>query len=701
MLPNEENKNDTKKEDIKLLGKKKEREKEPKYISNEEAFNTYEYKSKNFPKDIELIKSYSINVYQRLKQSPIEIINIVVSPFTKFNDFFVEIYDKLLDKIQHISTTKKLIIKYIYNNGTIHTEPVEFPCDSNNIINDLNNEKNDINSLVDNNSYSKSIENNNIIKDDDNYKNNDNNKEKKEINPFFVTLNVREVWTALKEYKWEGLIKIIILFGDNGFCKQILKNIDCYHNNYLIINLNTINQKQKNHFNNIINNIYAFDDIISCLKQDIYECSLGKSNIKELSDKFNDYNDLLKRYLNYNYNSEPIINNDKISVFGLTFYHKNFINIYKNEFALYDSNSCSKTFISICYTSKIKRENEKIKENILNLPNFINPEIINNNIGVELSISNNIYNILNNDYNEENLNIHINNLTLGKKMIGYANSKIIKNKFNQDYFINNILLNYAICDYICDLFNMRLYSNNINLNTIEIHLYEFTNYNIQYLIAKEYLQNCNHKYNDDILNCFSHFSFCISYGKILIDNIKEYNGKIYSFDILKDNDNYNDNYNLNELNDEEQYINIFKFFCYHKCNKYCNILGVNNIIKNFYNINPDTIETFKNKRICEICKSIFKIDNKYNYNKDNLCLCFECYNKIYESKYIRVCLICENKFEYLYNYYILQKIETPSMCKNCEKLKLNENNVISDSEEIEENNKPSEKIKEEKFIELD
>lgn len=426
------------------------------------------------------------------------------------------------------------------------------------------------------------------------------------------------------------------------------------------MNLNTITQEEKIHFNYILNNIYSFDDIISCLKQDIYEHSTGKKEIKEISENFNDYNNLLKRYSHYNYNTEQIYNSEKPNIICFNLYNKNIININKNDLALYDPNSCSKTFISMCYTAKIKKELNDMQ----NIPNFMNPKLITNNIGVELVISNNIYNIINHDYNEENLNIHINNLTLGKKMIGYSNSKINKNIFNQESIINNILLNFAICDYICDLFNMRLYSKNINLNIIEIHLYEFTNYNIQYLIAKEYLQNYSSKYDQDLLNCFSHFSFCISYGKLLIDNIREYNGKIFSFIIYKDNDN--------DLNNEE-YTNIFKFMCYHKCNKYCDILGLKNLNKNFFEINEDNIEFFKNKKICEICKSIFKIDNKYNYKRDNLCLCFECYNKIYESKYIRACSICGEKYEYFYNYYILQKIETPSLCKECEKIKNNDN----------------------------
>ena len=665
MLPNEDKNNEIIKEEIKLLGRKKEREQEQEYYSKKEALNIYESKNKNIPKDIELIKSYSKILYQRLQKSPIEIINILVSPYTKFNDYFIDIYTNLLNKIQQIKTSKKKIIKYMYNNGIIYNDPIELPSDLNKINDEIKREEN--------NEINK--EENSINMNEDNDSNSNSNINKNEVNPNFVTLNSREIWESVKNYNWEGLIKIIIFFGENGFCKQIIKNIDCYHNNYLIINLNTITREQKTHFNNIINNKYSFDDIISCLKQDIYENSLGKTNIKEISDKFNEYNDLLKRYTNYNCNTEQINNNDKANIICFNLYHKNIININKDDLALFEPNSCSKTFISICHTSKISKINDGLNNNdIQNLPNFINPKFISNNITVELAISNNIYNIVNHDYNEENLNIHINDLTLGKKMIGYSNIKVNKNTFNLENIINSTLLNFGICDYICDLFNMRLYSNSINLNTIEIHLYEFTNYNIQYLIAKEYLKNYSSKYSKDILDCFSHFSFCISYGKLIIDNIKEYDGKIFSFNIYKDNINDND------LNNEE-YTNILKFFCYHKCNKYCNLLGLENININFYEINPDNIDIFKNKRICCICKSIFDIDIKYEYNRDNLCLCFECYNKIYESKYIRACSICGEKYEYFYNYYILLKIETPSLCSECEKIKNNDYNISADAED--------------------
>ena len=672
MLTNKDENNIIISEENKLLGKKKERDEGNYYFSKEEAFSAYEFKSKNIPNDIELIKSYSKNLFSRLNQSPIEIINIIVSPFTQFSDYFVEIYDKLLNRIQHIQTNKKLIIKYMYNNGIMHNEPVTFPCDSNEIKKNENND--DINTNKN--------ENGTNMEDDNNNNENSLNNLSNELNPHYVTLNAKEVWTSLKDYKWEGLIKIIIIFGENGFCKQIIKNIDSYHNNYLLLNLHTITPEQKAHFNNIINGIYSFNDIIGCLKQDVYDHSIGKNNIKEISEKLDNYKNILQRYLHYDITSEAFLNNDKSNIICLNFYKKNIVDINKNDIVLFDFSSSSKSFLCSCYTSKIKRE----FNNESNLPNFLKPNYIVNKIGVELSISNNIYHILNNDYNDDNLNIHINNLTLGSKFIGYALSKLNKYKYNQEYFINNTLLNFAICDYICDLFNMRLFGNNINLNVVEIQLYEFTNYDIPYLIGKKYNNNYIHKYDKDLLDCFSHFSFCITYGQLIIDNIKEYNGYIYLFDIFKDSDE-------EEFN-EYKYINIFRFFTYHKCNKYCEILGLNKINKNFYNINPDDWACFENKRICDICKKIFEVDKKYEYNKDNLCLCFECHNKIYSSNYVRVCCICGKKFEYFYNFYILQKIDPPSICKECEKIKINEHNSHDDNINEPKNSQEDQKLSE-------
>ena len=125
---------------------------------------------------------------------------------------------------------------------------------------------------------------------------------------------------------------------------------------------------------------------------------------------------------------------------------------------------------------------------------------------------------------------------------------------------------------------------------------------------------------------------------------------------------------------------MLRFLCYHRCNKYCSYLKLNSIDINFYDISAD----FKNKAICDICKDIFDINEfKYDYLRDGLCLCFKCFEKIYNSKYERICVECGNKFEYYYLYYILQKKDTPNICDKCinEKSKNEKNETKSEKEE--------------------
>ena len=174
-------------EDSNILGKKREREKELNYYTKEESYEYFEHNNKFIKSDIELIKSYSKHLFPRLKQSPIEIINVIVYPYTKFSTLTLEPYNTFLEKIKEIKSDHKTIIKYIYNNGTIHDEPITLPSDSNIII--KNPEVNNDN-----------IDNNEI----------NNNNPPEEINPYFIPLNSWEIGKSIKEYKWEGIIKIII-----------------------------------------------------------------------------------------------------------------------------------------------------------------------------------------------------------------------------------------------------------------------------------------------------------------------------------------------------------------------------------------------------------------------------------------------------------------------------------------------------------
>ena len=145
---------------------------------------------------------------------------------------------------------------------------------------------------------------------------------------------------------------------------------------------------------------------------------------------------------------------------------------------------------------------------------MVNPEIIVNELEVELSISNNIYNIIMDD-EDYDINFHINDLTLNKKMVGITRNRVDKNNYNHDFFVNNILLDYSICEYICNLFNMKLFENGIKLNSAEIHFYQSEKFNIPFFIAKEIPRNYKNKYNSELYESFSHFSYCIYFYNFL------------------------------------------------------------------------------------------------------------------------------------------------------------------------------------------
>ena len=615
---------------LNLLGKKTKREDNiPKYYTKNEAISDYFIKSKNLKIECDLIKKYTNTLIKKLDVSPIEIINIFVSAYTSFDDSYIENYFNILDKISKIKSNKKLIIKYIYNKGILHDNPLTLPREDNSNLN-LNSDKDSINDKQ----LLNEIDGNNEI----------NNKDIK-ISENFITLDIKSICKLLSEYKWKSYIKVLILYGDNSLCKQIMKysKNEESRKNFIFINLNNISYIEKKRLNNALNNIYFFEDILSYLREDFF----SNEQIQVLLENKEQYLNLLNKY-NSNFNGS-----DKNYIY-LNLGSKYITNINKNDMILFDVNNSCKSFICDCYTTKLILENEKF-------PNFNNPNIKINKIECELSISNNIFQILNSKENEDDLNILINNLTLNKKMIGYISEKIDKNTYYKEYYINNFLFSFSICDYICDKLNLKLLSTNLSnvesININNVYLYQFSNYSIPFLFCKDLTTNISRKFNDEFLEAFSHFSYCITYGQILIENLIEYNGLIYSFDLYK-NDNSNEQ------------INILKFFNYHKCNKFCEILRLSEINKNFYEI--ENIE-FK---ICDACKKIFKIEST-EYERDGLCLCPDCYKIIYEKENIRICCDCGKKFSYFYYFYLLSKIDIPDFCKECRLKKKEETNNLS------------------------
>ena len=344
-----------------------------------------------------------------------------------------------------------------------------------------------------------------------------------------------------------------------------------------------------------------------------------------------------------NDDSKTKYENKKINLtFSLNFNNRNVIvNIPKNSKLCFNT-SYSSSFHGKCHSLEIKEKKENHK---LKIPNFSSPSITHNQFKTNLKISNNVYLIDNKIYN-----IPIYDYYIEKSLIGNFKCEIPFKQYNLNYLLENILIKNAICEYCLRHFNLLMFKKDINIKLNSNDLYEITFYNSKYLFGKELIQLYKSKFDKKIIETFSHFSYCLTYGSILIDNIIEYDGKIYLFNLYKV--------------DSLDYIYFIKFFKEHQCNEYCEELSLKN--ENCFNIiSQENI----NLITCELCKNIFSKENDDNCNEFQLKnLCNECKEKTIKSKHKLLCISCNNLFEYYHYYYINKKIELPSLCDKCIKL---------------------------------
>ena len=395
---------------------------------------------------------------------------------------------------------------------------------------------------------------------------------------------------------------------------------------------NKIKKEEKNENNNEIKKEEK-DDI----KENNNEIKEGKNEEINMEKKI-DKNDLSNEY-----QKQEIKHIKRINLsFSLNFNNRNVItNIPKNSKLSFNTFFCN-SFHSKCHSLELieKKENNKIK-----IPNFKSPLYNHNEIKTTLKISNNIYLIDNKIYN-----IPIYDYNLDKSLIGKFKIEIPFNHYNLNYLLENQLIKTAICEYCLRHFNILMFKKGINLKINSNDLYEISFYNSKFLFCEDLIENYKSKFDKDIIETFSHFSYCFSYGNFLIDNIIEFNGKIYKFKLYRA--------------DNHKYSFFIKFFNEHKCNKFCHELNLEN--ENFFIV---ISQENTNLIICDLCKKIFE-NGKEEENNDNQLksLCKECKEKTISSKNKLLCIMCNTLFDYYHYFYITKKKELPNLCNNCSKI---------------------------------
>ena len=249
---------------------------------------------------------------------------------------------------------------------------------------------------------------------------------------------------------------------------------------------------------------------------------------------------------------------------------------------------------------------------------------------------------------------------------------MLPKKIKRDLYNNNKLivkeycLNDLICEQIADYFNIEIkleYDNFIKFKKNVIYFKEKQNSdnsdNLNKIIISDISVNFPSLISvtptKRILQAFTHFSYQISYGELIIRDLN------LNKDLKKITD-----YNIYYLKNKG-YKKILEFFSGHICSDICKFLG---LVHPREKKNLDEIENYqqfyKRKflikyKLCKCCSIPIRKISEDNY-------CFKCdLEKIKNTKKI-ICKECHALFDYSYYECNSQLIDYPNKCKKCTKL---------------------------------
>ena len=283
-------------------------------------------------------------------------------------------------------------------------------------------------------------------------------------------------------------------------------------------------------------------------------------------------------------------------------------------------------------------------------------------IEIEQSFNTNItiYNIIPLENNSEEIKIIFSDNNLGKNLEGIIPKKIEKKNFNDIKLLTKkYCYNDLICEQIADYFNIELKSEGINFIKFKKDVIyikeELDDEKLKIFIADialPFSENLFIEPTKKILQAFSHFSYQISLGELIITNL-EYNkekSRIISYDI-----------NYSKRNG---YKDILKFFSNHVCNDICKHLNLVHPRKKINQI--EITEHFFSKQynphfiLCKCCSIPIR---KYSDEK----YCCRCAADKLRSIKKKICEECHKLFDCFTYEYNSNLINYPKKCENCRK----------------------------------
>ena len=335
-----------------------------------------------------------------------------------------------------------------------------------------------------------------------------------------------------------------------------------------------------------------------------------------------------------------------------------------------------------CHSFEIKNDR------YLNI-NYENPFISHNEVQTECFIDKIPFN-----EGSEHLAYYLFDKTVNLKYVG----KLKKMYSKETYTIDNLkkeLESITICSYISNIFNDRIVNylpnnkTNILINFIHNYIYEADD---KLYLVENYIEGKYEKYNNNagwikesiadvtlLAQAFSHFSYQISKGYLLIVDLQGVGGYLTDPQIHCLDGNKFGNGNLN-------YVGILKFFLTHKCNKYCKNLELIHPNENF-SINIDKYEFYvdnyiepNNKdemiyKLCDLCRKPFLMKKGEIFELKKKCwdcFCGKCDEERKKNFKKSMCEKCKKFFVSSEYFFKMKRLPFPKQCMKCRQESINE-----------------------------
>lgn len=464
------------------------------------------------------------------------------------------------------------------------------------------------------------------------------------------------------------------LLGNSKYSKYKFKDVLTDYRNKMIDKITEkyfLKNNENNNFNFNGNNSNNEENILELINN-IDNLDL-EGNDKKLFDFINRMSDLSLSNKNSNSKSNEKenknntkMNNEKMNEITITNNKDKDINKEKDNIPiLFDQfNNSNNPLNGIRIDFILKALTYEKSQN--SLTNWTNPIIKEQNFKTQLMF---FFSSMKKNDLSSSYELHSYDYNLDKNFLGIIPYFFSKEEYsNPSLLLNKTCKEELICQQIADYFNIRIHDEfpqlkqyfKFNRHIIyemdknsENNLKQKGFKNFSRLVLSEISDPFNFTLSspigNQILNVFSHFSYQVTSGQLLITNLKYNEEK----KIITD-------YKIYWIKNKE-YKNILEFFSYHICDNYCKSLGLahpRKKIKNNINVSEKFFaeKYYTNSTLCNCCS--LPIMNK----KES---CSICSNKIGQKFNRCICSSCHFPFEFSIYYYNCQLLNYPKMCLKC------------------------------------